>query len=101
MLSLYGSGNDLRRWLFCDWGCAGDVERLDGVDGRADSRPHSIFSIRPLMSWRQFITGSKSTVDGVDARFTFSTGKLRKPNPVLWEKMLPEDSEDRMDTKGH
>ena len=26
---------------------------------------------------------------------------LRKPNPVLWEKMLPEDSEDRMDTKGH
>ena len=24
---------------------------------------------------------------------------LRKPNPVLWEKMLPEDSEDRMDTK--
>ena len=26
---------------------------------------------------------------------------LRKPNPVLWEKMLPEDSKDRMDTKGH
>jgi len=26
---------------------------------------------------------------------------LRKPNPVLWEKMLPEDSKDRMETKGH
>jgi len=26
---------------------------------------------------------------------------LQKPNPVLWEKMLPEDSEDGMDTKGH
>ena len=26
---------------------------------------------------------------------------LWKPNPVLWEKMLPEDSKDRMDTKGH
>jgi len=26
---------------------------------------------------------------------------LRKPNPVLWKKMLPEDSEDRMDIKGH
>ena len=26
---------------------------------------------------------------------------LRKPNPVLREKMLPEDYKDRMDTKGH